>query len=93
MSGHRKDLVRLLRDPAAHTIVVEHPDLRMRFGVEYVEAVLASQGRKVVAIEREETADDIVGDLDEVIVSMCARLYGKRSAASRAKKAMEARIG
>ena len=65
----------------------------MRFGLEYVEAVLAAQGRKIVVIEKEETADDIVRDLHEVMVSMCARLYGKRSAANRAKKAMEALSG
>ena len=34
--------------------------------------------------------DDIVRDLHEVIVSMCARLYGKRAAKNRAKKAIEA---
>ncbi len=65
----------------------------MRFGFEYIEAVLAAQGRKVVVMEEEETADDIVRDLHEVIVSMCARLYGKRSAANRAKKAMDALNG
>ena len=34
--------------------------------------------------------DDMVGDLHEVIVSLCARLYGKRAAKNRGKKAMEA---
>ena len=34
--------------------------------------------------------DDIVRDLHRVIVSMCARRYGKRAAKNRAKKAMEA---
>jgi len=34
--------------------------------------------------------DDIVRDLQEVIVSLCARLYGKRAAKNRAKKAIEA---
>ena len=90
LNGHRKGLMRLLRDPAAQTILVEHRDRLMRFGFEYIEAVLAAQGRKVVVIEKEEISDDIVRDLHEVIVSMCARLYGKRSAASRAKKAMAA---
>lgn len=89
MNGHRKGLLRLLRDPAARTIVVEHRDRLLRFGFDYVEAVLAAQGRKVVVLEEQETSDDIVRDLHEVIVSMCARLYGKRSAANRAKKAME----
>lgn len=93
MNGHRKGLLRLLRDPAAQTIIVEHRDRLMRFGFEYVEAALAAQGREIVVIEPEESADDIVRDLHEVIVSMCARLYGKRSAANRAKKAMAALNG
>ena len=60
-----------------------------RFGFEYVEAVLAAEGGKILVMEKEETAEDIAGDLHEVMVSMCARLYDKRSAANRAKKAME----
>jgi predicted site-specific integrase-resolvase len=70
--------------------VVEHRDRLMRFGFEYVQATLEAQGRKVLVIEPVEVTDDIVRDLHEVVVSMCVRLYGKRSAKNRAQKAMEA---
>lgn len=90
LNGHRKGMIRLLHNAAVQTIVVEHRDRLMRFGFEYVEAALAAQGRRIVVIEPEEMTDDIVRDLHEVIVSMCARLYGKRSAKNRAKKALEA---
>ena len=90
LDGHRKGLMRLLRDPKARTILVEHRDRLMRFGFAYVEAALAAQGRAVVVIEPEEMTDDIVRDLHEVIVSMCTRLYGKRSAKNRAQKALDA---
>lgn len=90
LNGHRKGMIRLLHNPAAQTIVVEHRDRLMRFGFEYVEAALAAQGRRIIVIEPEEMTDDIVRDLHEVIVSMCARLYGKRSARNRAQKALEA---
>lgn len=90
LNGHRKGMMRLLHNPAAQTIVVEHRDRLMRFGFEYVEAALAAQGRRIVVIEPEEMTDDIVRDLHEVIVSMCARLYGKRSAKNRAQKALAA---
>lgn len=90
LNGHRKGLIRLLHNALAQTIVVEHRDRLMRFGFEYVEASLAAQGRRIIVIEPEEMTDDIVRDLHEVIVSMCARLYGKRSAKNRAKKALEA---
>lgn len=90
LNGHRKGMIRLLHNAAAQTIVVEHRDRLMRFGFEYVEAALAAQRRRIVVTEAEEMTDDIVRDLHEVIVSMCARLYGKRSAKNRAKKALEA---
>ncbi|CAB4242911.1 Predicted site-specific integrase-resolvase (fragment) [Methylacidimicrobium sp. AP8] len=41
-------------------------------------------------VDPDEMTDDIVRDLHEVIVSMCARLYGKRSARNRAEKALKA---
>ena len=90
LNGHRKGMIRLLHNAEAQTIVVEHRDRLTRFGFEYVEAALAAQGRRIVVIEPEEMTDDIVRDLYEVIVSMCARLYGKRSAKNRAQKALEA---
>ena len=93
LNGHRKGMMRLLRNPEAKVIVVEHRDRLMRFGFEYVESALAAQGRKVLVVEDEEMTDDIVRDLHEVIVSMCARLYGKRSAKNRAQKALNALQG
>ena len=88
LNGHRKGLDRLLKNPKIRTIIVEHKDRLMRFGFEYVEAALMAQDRRLLIIEQEEITDDIVQDLHDVIVSMCARLYGKRSAAHRASKAM-----
>ena len=88
--GRRKALLRILRNPKVQVIVVEHRDRLMRFGLEYVEAALAAQGRRVMVVDGSQITDDIVPDLQEVIVSMCARLYGKRAAKNRAKKAIEA---
>jgi predicted site-specific integrase-resolvase len=90
LNGHRRAMLKILRNPLVHTILVEHRDRLMRFGYEYVEAALNAQGRKLLVIEQDEMKDDIVRDLHEVIVSLCARLYGKRSAKNRAKRAIEA---
>jgi predicted site-specific integrase-resolvase len=90
LNGHRRNMLKLLSNQDVHAIVVEHRERLMRFGFEYVEAALAAQGRKIIVIEPDEMTDDIVRDLHEVIVSMCARLYGKRSAKNRAKKALDA---
>jgi len=90
LNGSRTKLKRLLADPSVGTVVVEHRERLARFGVEYVEAALAAQGRRLVVVEDREVDDDLVGDITEVLTSMCARLYGRRSARRRAQRAIEA---
>jgi putative resolvase len=90
LNGKRAKLRRLLTDPQATTIVVEHRDRLARFGVEYLAAALAAQGRRIVAVDADETTDDLVGDLVEVLTSLCARLYGRRGARNRAMRALTA---
>jgi len=62
----------------------------MRFGFEYVESALQSQGRRIIVIDNKELKDDLVEDMIAVLTSFCARLYGRRSAKNKAKKALEA---
>ncbi len=88
--GRRTKLRKLLSDPTVATIVVEHRDRLARFGVEYLEAALAAHGRSVVVLDDSEVADDLVRDMTEVLTAMCARLYGRRSAARRAAAAVHA---
>ncbi len=90
LNGSRKKLSTLLRDEAVGAIVVEHRDRLARFGVEYVEAALTASGRKLVVIDSSEMKDDLVRDMVDVLTSMCARLYGKRSAKNRAARALKA---
>lgn len=90
LNGHRTKLLSLLRDPTVGTIVVEHRDRLGRFGVEYLEAALVAQGRRVVVVEDAEVADDLVRDMVEVLTSFCARLYGRGSARRRAEAALVA---
>ena len=78
LNGKRPKLRRVLSDPDAKVIVVEHQDRLARFGVEHLEAALAAHGRRVVVADPGETTDDLVGDVIEVLTSMCARLYGRR---------------
>ncbi|WP_163663195.1 IS607 family transposase [Mycobacterium shinjukuense] len=80
LNGKRPKLRRMLSDPDAKVIVVEHRDRLARFGVEHLEAVLAAQGRRIVVADPGETTDDLVRDMIEVLTSMCARLYGRRGA-------------
>lgn len=70
--------------------MVEHRERLARLGVEYVEAALAAEGRRLVVVEEREVNDELVGDITEVLTSMCARLYGRRSAKRRAERALHA---
>jgi len=90
LNGCRRKLMRLLSDPEVTTIIVEHRDRLARFGFEYIEAALMAQGRKIIVMEPGEVKDDLVQDMIELLTSFCARLYGRRSARNRVKKAMEA---
>jgi putative resolvase len=90
MNGRRTKLMKLLRDNSIGVIVVEHRDRLMRFGFEYLEAALAGQGRRIMVVDENEVKEDLVRDMREVLTSFCARLYGKRSAANRARRAIKA---
>jgi predicted site-specific integrase-resolvase len=90
LDGHGKKFLALLRDPAVSTIVVEHRDRFARFGGEYVEAALCAQGRRLLVVDPAEVDDDLVRDVTEILTSLCARLYGRRGAGNRARRAVEA---
>ncbi|MEU0156182.1 IS607 family transposase [Micromonospora fulviviridis] len=90
LGGHRKKFLALLRDPAVSTILVEHRDRFARFGAEYVEAALAAQGRRLLVVDPAEVDDDLVRDVTEILTSLCVRLYGRRAAGNRVRRAIEA---
>ena len=93
MNGHRRKLTELLSDPAVTVIVVEHRERLTRFGFEHLAASMSACGRRIVVLDATETSDDLVRDdlvrdVTEVLTSLCARLYGRRSASRRAAKAV-----
>ncbi|WP_026127755.1 IS607 family transposase [Nocardiopsis lucentensis] len=90
MNGSRSKARRLLADPAVTTVVVEHKDRLGRMNVELVEAALSATGRRLLVLDEGEVEDDLVQDIVDVLTSFCARLYGRRSAKNRARKALEA---
>ena len=90
LNGKRRKFLRLLRNPAVTTIIVEHRDRSARFGAEYVAGALDARGRRMVVVDDGEVDDDLVRDMTELMTSLCARLDGRRSAAHRAARAIEA---
>jgi putative resolvase len=90
LNGKRPGLRRVLSDPSANVIVVEHRDRLARFGVEHLEATLSARGRRIAVADEGEITDDLVRDMVEVLTSMCARLYGRHGARNRAMRAVTA---
>jgi putative resolvase len=90
LNGHRKKLLSLLSDKSVRTIVVEHKDRLARFGFEMVEASMMASNRSIVVLNDSEFKDDLVQDFVDVVTSMCARIYGRRSAKNRANNAIRA---
>ena len=89
LNDKRPKLRKLLADPTVHTIIVEHRERLARFGVGMVEAMLQARGGSLLVIDDAEVPDDLVRDMTEILTCFCARLYGKRSAANRARRAMQ----
>jgi predicted site-specific integrase-resolvase len=75
----RPKLMKLLTDPSVTLIVVEHKDRLTRFGFNYLEKLLAMQGRRIEVINLAENGkEDLVQDFVSIVTSFCARLYGQR---------------
>jgi len=89
LNGKRTKLLSMLRDPDVRTIVVEHKDRLVRFGFEYMEALLAASGRRIIVVDESEMKEDLVQDMIDVLTSFYARLYGRRLAKNRAKKVLK----
>jgi len=71
-------------------VVVEHRDRLGRMNTELIEAALSAAGRRLVVLDAGVVDDDLVRDMVEVLTCFCARLYGRRSTCSRARRALEA---
>jgi len=63
LNGARPKLKKLLADPSVTVIAVEHRDRLGRFGVDYIEAALSAQNRKILIIEEGDLEDDLVRDM------------------------------
>jgi len=83
-NGARARARRLLADPAATVIVVEHRDRLGSMNTELAEAALSAHGRRLVVPDDSKVTDDMI----DVLTSFCARLHGRRSARNRALKAV-----
>jgi putative resolvase len=87
MNGGRARARRLPAGPAATVVAVGHRGRLGRMNTELAEAALAHR-RRLVVLDNSEVTGDLVGDMIEVLTSLCARLYGRGPARNRALKAV-----
>ena len=90
LNGRRRKFLALLGDKGVSTVVVARRDRFARFGAEYVEAAMSGSGRRLLVVDPGEVDDDLVGDVTEILTSLCARLCGRGVAANRAARAVAA---
>lgn len=86
LNDSRPKFLKLLTDASIGTIVVEHRDRATRFGLVYIEQLMAMQGRRLEVIFPSDTDNDLVDDFIAVITSMASRIYGRRTSKRRAEK-------
>lgn len=87
MNSKRPKLNKILSTDSPDIIVVEHKDRLARFGFELIK----SASKKDILLMNETESDmDLIQDFVDVVTTMCARIYGQRSAKNRAKRAIDA---
>lgn len=86
LNDSRPKLIKLLTDMSITVIVVEHRDRLTRFGFNYVEQLMQTQGRRIEVIYPTDTDNDLVDDFIAVITSMASSIYGRRTSKRRAEK-------
>jgi putative resolvase len=90
VNDHRPKFLALLADTSITMIVVEHRDRATRFGFHYIDTLLEKQGRRIEVVNlAENSQEDLMSDLDSIVYSFSARLYGQRRAKRKTEKVME----
>jgi putative resolvase len=86
LNDSRPKWLSLLTDARIGVIIVEHKDRATRFGLTYIEHLLAMQGRRLEVIFPSDTDNDLLDDFIAVITSMASQLSGRRTSTRRAEK-------
>ena len=72
VNDQRPRFLALLADPSITPIVVEHQDRASRFGVAYIQTLLAVQQRALVVVNSAPPAEeDLMSDLVSILYLIC----------------------
>ena len=89
LNDNRKKLNKILQDKKITTIIVEHKDRLTRFGFNHIQSALNASNRNVIVANETEKNIDLIQDFIDVVTSLCAKIYGKRSAKNKAMRALK----
>ena len=89
LNDARPKMIKLLQDNSWDVLIVEHKDRLTRFGFNYLEVLLAKEGRRIEVINVSEDKEDLMEDFVSVITSFCARIYGQRRTKRMTEKIIE----
>src|SRR5713226_3246558 len=91
INDQRPKFLALLANREISKIVVEHKDRASRFGVAYIQTLLAMQERELVIVNTADTEEsDLMGDFVTIITSFAARLYGRQRAKRKTQQVLAA---
>ena len=62
LNDNRPKFIKRISDRSAGKIVVEHKDRATRFGINYIKAILESNGRQIEVINETDTKDELIDD-------------------------------
>lgn len=82
---NRRGLQKLLKNRQIRTIVVETPDRILPSGFDYLDLALQSDGRRIIALDEQFSGHDDETTLEELLDTYCAKIYGRKGAAAKAK--------
>lgn len=85
-NGHCRYILKLLMNKEIHVILVENRDRVARFGYEYIETILSSQGRQLVVVDEAANSVDFREEMREMVSIICEKIYGKPCTAEKSFK-------
>lgn len=65
--------------------MVETPDRILPSGFDYLDLALQSDGRRIIALDEQFSGHDDETTLEELLDTYCAKIYGRKGAAAKAK--------
>ena len=90
LNDKRPKLERLLAKDDWDILLVEHKDRLARFGINYLNVLLAKQGKRIEIInDADGNSEGLMQDFVAIVTSFCARLYGLRGSKRKTEKIIE----